>query len=165
MYNISFGKITPKAEQVAEHQIQGMQVAFDCFGGTEQGLKILKEEKDSFERAKNDPDYLFDINPNHILNEKKLKEGHLEFNDKPSFVMFKIGKGLDKYAYLGKFELLQNGYKQADRIDIIRDRYKKDKKIWMGAEKSIAFQIQNFDKSLDFQSAKAEGLKILDLKA
>ena len=165
MYNISFGKITSKAEQVAQSQIQRMQVALNCFGGTEKGFEILNQEKDSFERAKNDPDYLFDIDPNQSVNEKKLKDGHFSLNEKTSFVMYRMGKGIDKYTYLGKFELLRNGYKQADRISIITDRYKQDKIYCSGLEKSIAFQIQQADDSIDFQTAKTEGQKLLDLNA
>lgn len=161
MSGVSFGKMTPQTQQFAQLQLEGMRMITKSFPMEEACTKLANEE-DAFVRAINDPDYLFDINPNLELVDESLNGGQLEYADKNSFIMFKTGKGNDKYSYLGKFGLLQDGYKLADKINRI---IKLPNRQILGADKRIAALICNADKSRNFKDAIVEGQKILNLEA
>ena len=160
MYNVSFGKITPQAEHTAKMQLLGMQAVAKTFK-TEHEYNLLNTALESLERAKNDPDYLFDINQNQkaIITE----DGHLGFNDNNTFTMYKIGKGNDRYCYMGKCEFLQDGIKLADTINKLLKQYKKEKDCCGGFEKVIAVKLLNADKSMDYDTAMEAGRKLVDL--
>ena len=160
MYNVSFGKMTPRAESAANIHIEAWQTVVDKFK-TRPESDRLKAEKKAFESAKNNPDYLFDINPIQIY--RIDENGQPKFNDSDSFTLYRIGKGNDKYCYLGKFSDLQQGVKLADDINSFLKHYKNHKSFWLAPEKVLSVKLRNFDKSLDLKSALEKGRKLLDL--
>ncbi len=160
MYNVSFGKITPQAERNAMLHLQGMQLAANLFRA-KSDYEALEEGKATFERAKNDPDYLFDINPDQF--DYIDKNGQPRFNDENSFTIYKTGKGNDKYCYLGKCKFLSDGYKLADEISGLMAHYKNRKEYSAGAEKVFAVRMLNADRSMGRNAAIEAGKKLLDL--
>ena len=115
MNSISFGRMTPQAWENAKLQMQGMEMATRRFG-TPDAYEKLDKEMNAFLRAAKDKDYLFDVNPDNVLDEEAYKKGKLQYVDDRPFVMYKIAEGNNRYAYLGKFGLLQECYELADKI-------------------------------------------------
>lgn len=156
MYNVSFGKFTPAAEQKAKSFIQGMEIAARIPGiCRESEINTMKKEMDAFYRAAEDPDFLFDVNPKNVLDEENSKNGKLKFFDENLYLVYKIAKGDDKYSYLGKCKLLQEGLENAYSI---RDFVKRCKCM-------LADKIFQSDESLSYEAAQKEAQKIFTLEA
>lgn len=160
MYNISFGKITPQAEQTARLHIQGMQMAADIFKD-ESTYQKVNEAKSALERAKNDPNYLFDNNPDQIAAVDE--NGQPKFNDNNSYTIYKTAEGNDKYLYLGKCELLSDGYKLTDKIDLVIQHHKEEGNRFPGAYRHIGVALCNADKTIGREAAMETAKKILDI--
>ena len=160
MNTISFGKMTQSAAETAYYQLQGAKMAAK-FNQSNENQQKLKDATDAFIRAQYDPDYLFDINPDYIIDDENSKDGQIKLLDENAFLMYKTGKNDDKYAYLGKYKFLTDAYKIADNINFI----KQNKEHFVGADKKLACRICNADKSVSFQDAQIQARKILELDA
>ena len=152
MSNVSFGKMTPQAFETTKCRLIGMAMGAKLPGkGQEQAITYFNEEIDSFNKAIDDPHYLFDINPDFVNDMGKSKDGH---TDNKAYLMYKVGKGNDKYAYLGKFDSLNDGYRHSNSINDIIGICKR----------IIADKIWHADESQKTEDAKKETDKLLALE-